>query len=282
MTEFIDLHVHSTCSDGTLTPEELVQLSAAKGLRAFALTDHDQVSGIERARREALRLGGSPQVIPGIEISSEWQNSEIHILGYDLDPAHPALQSYLDEFLKEREDRNRKMAEKITAAGCPVTVEEVTERFPEAVLGRPHYARIMVEKGFVTSVAAAFQQYLGDQGPCYVNRRRIPSRDAVQLILSCGGHPVLAHPLQYGFSKDRLESFAQLLKDSGLEGMECLYSGYSVSDSEKLMQLAKRHGLFVTGGSDFHGANKPQIELGTGINGNLAVPYSLLSDAGIC
>lgn len=330
MTKYIDLHVHSTCSDGTLTPEELVRTAMRQGLAAIALTDHDTAAGVQRAldeverlqrsqpsgdSSESLSMGSSEfsstdssefsstgssefsstgssefssgsaseislEIIPGIEISAEWLNKEIHILGLDLDPDHPALAAYQDEFLREKEERNRKIAEKITAVGCPVTPEEIQARFPGAVLGRPHYARFMMEKGFVTSVTAAFNQYLGDNGPCFVGRRRISVSDAVKLILECGGHPVLAHPLQYGFSKDRLESLVNYLKDFGLEGMECYYSRYTATDSAKLIKMAGRHGLFVTGGSDFHGGNKPEISLGSGINGNLQIPYSLLQDAG--
>ncbi len=281
MSDFIDLHVHSTCSDGTCTPEELVHLALEKGLLAIALTDHDNAFGVRRMQAEAKNCGGRLDVIPGIEISAQWQNTEIHILGLDLDPEHPALTAYQEEFLKEREERNRKMAEKITAAGCPVTAEEVYERFPGAVLGRPHYARIMMEKGFVTGIDAAFSQYLGDNGPCYVSRRRISAEDAVKLILDCQGHPVLAHPYQYGFSRDRLESFVQLLKNAGLQGMECLYSRYTATDSDRLIKMARRHDLFITGGSDFHGDNKPEIRLGSGIHNSLFVPYSLLQKAGI-
>lgn len=281
MNERIDLHVHSTCSDGTLTPQELVQLASSLGLRAIAITDHDSTSGILPAHAEALRLSVDLEILSGIEVSAEWQNQEIHILGLDIDPEHPVLIKYMKDAILEKENRNRKMAEKITAAGCPITVEEVSARFPGATLGRPHYARIMMEKGFVTSINAAFNRYLGDHGPCFVSRSRISCTDAVKMILAAGGHPVLAHPLQYGFSKDRLESLVNLLKDYGLEGMECLYSRYTATDSSRLIRMAHRHGLFVTGGSDFHGANKPEIQLGSGINGNLEIPYSLLQEAGL-
>lgn len=279
MKNLIDLHVHTSCSDGTLTPEEVVATALDLQLAAIAITDHDTAVGVARAK--AAVQENPLEILSGIEISAEWLNKEIHILGLDLDPDHPALKNYQDEFLREKEERNRKIAEKITAVGCPVTPEEIQERFPGAVLGRPHYARFMMEKGFVTSVNAAFNQYLGDHGPCYVSRRRISASDAVKLILDCGGHPVLAHPLQYGFSKDRLESLVNYLKDFGLEGIECYYSRYTATDSAKLIKMAGRHGLFVTGGSDFHGGNKPEIALGSGINGNLKIPYSLLQDAGL-
>ncbi len=278
---FIDLHVHSTCSDGTCTPEDLVSLAEEKHLRAIAITDHDCVSGVKRALSAAESAGSSVEIIPGIEISADWQGMEIHILGLDIDPWHSAILSYQEEFLKEREERNKLMAERITAAGCPVTAEEVQERFPGAILGRPHYARIMMEKGFVTSLDAAFKQYLGDRGPCYVSRRRISASDACSLLLACKGKPVLAHPFQYRLSKERLESLVDYLKGFGLQGMECLYSGYSPSDMTKLQDMAKRHGLFISGGSDFHGDNKPSITLGSGIRGELQIPYSLLTDAGI-
>lgn len=279
LTDLIDLHVHSSCSDGTLSPEELVQLAISLNLSAIALTDHDCVSGIVRAQAEALRLGNHLEVIPGIEISTDGLNTEIHILGLDLDPAHPALRAYMDDFQKKKEERNRKICEKVTAIGCPITLQELKERFPGAIIGRPHYARLMMEKGFVKSINAAFNAYLGDNGPCYVSRKRMAAADAVKLILECGGHPVLAHPMQYGFSWDRLESFVNYLKDYGLEGMECLYPRYTATDSAKLIRMAKRHGLFVTGGTDFHGANKPEVQLGSGVNNNMAVPYSLLVEA---
>lgn len=278
MNHYIDLHVHSTCSDGTLTPEAVVQLAIENGIRVIALTDHDTAEGVSRAQKAA---GCSLDVIPGIEISAEWKGNEIHILGLDIDPDHPALKEYQDEFVREKEIRNAKIAQKITEAGCPITVEEVEQRFPGAIIGRPHYARIMMEKGFVTSVNAAFAAYLGDHGPCYVGRRRIDVRDAVKLIRKCGGHPVMAHPFQYGFSKDLLESIVNLLTEDGLEGLECYYPRYTATDSDRLCKMAKRHGLFVTGGSDFHGANKPEIQLGSGVNGNLRVNYELLETAGL-
>ena len=257
--EYIDLHVHSNISDGTYTPEELVDYAEQKGLYAFALTDHDTVDGIERALNAAE--GKTVKVIPGIEISAEHDaKSDLHILGLNVDYK-----------------RNRKMIEKVREQGIPVTQEIMDERFGRVSITRAHFARYMQDEGYVKSKDEAFARYLNPGKPCYVFREKISPKMAVELILKAKGHPVLAHPLVYKMGYDRLYSTVNELKNMGLQGLEALYSLNTPSDDEKMRKLAENYGLFLTGGSDFHGSNKPDIDLGSG-KGRLKVPKSILAN----
>lgn len=274
----IDLHVHSSCSDGTLSPKKLVDYAIEKGLSAFALTDHDTVDGLDEAIQYAAGLSseqGNIEVIPGIELSTEYQGADIHVVGLYIDYRSEVFRNKLEEFVDSRTARNRKMCSLLTQAGVPVTYEELQAAYPDAVITRAHYAGYMLEKGYVKSRQEAFDRYVGDHAPCYIPREKITPAQAVQLILEAGGAPVLAHPILYHMSDDRLDTLVCELKEAGLMGIEAIYSTYTSADERSIRSLAAKYDLFISGGSDFHGANKPGLDLGTGY-GKLYVPENLL------
>ena len=283
----IDLHVHSTCSDGTYTPTQLVDYAVKKGLAAFALTDHDSVDGLEDAIQYVAKLrlqqipeapGPAtiiPEVIPGIELSTEYQGRDIHIVGLYIDYHSQPFLKKLREFVDSRTNRNYKMCALLRQFGVSVTYEELLAAYPDSVITRAHYAAYLLEKGYVKSRQEAFDRYVGDHAPCYIPREKITPAQAVHLILDAHGAPVLAHPVQYNMSKERLETLVQELKEEGLTGIEAIYSTYTAADERLIRALAAKFELFISGGSDFHGANKPGLDLGTGY-GKLHVPMELL------
>ena len=273
--EYIDLHVHSNASDGTYSPKEVVEYAESKGLYAFALTDHDTVDGIEEAIETARTK--IVKVIPGIEISADFGGSDLHILGLNVDYTSEGFVKIVDECRRSRDERNRKMIEKIREHGMPLTEEIMLERFGNASVTRAHFARYMMDEGYVSSKEEAFNRYLNPGKPCYVSRERISPEMAIRLILEAGGHPVLAHPLLYKMGHDRLYSTINYLKTLGLQGIEGIYSLNTPSDDQKMEKIAREYGLFLTGGSDFHGSNKPAIDLGTG-KGNLRISKELLKN----
>lgn len=270
---FIDLHTHSCVSDGTDTPTELVEYAVKKGLAALALTDHDTVDGVEEALRAAE--GTDLLLIPGVELSAEYRGRDIHILGLCLNYRSEKFLSYLQEFKRARDARNVKMAERLTAHKLPVTVEELKEEYGEAVLTRAHFAKLLKKKGYVQSYEEAFLRFLGDDKPCYVPRERITPEEAVKLIHEAEGIAVLAHPLLYHMGMDELDELVKRLKTGGLDGLEAIYSMNKGRYERRMRELADKYGLLITGGSDYHGATKPHIDLGTG-QGNLRVPEELL------
>lgn len=278
--QYIDLHVHSNCSDGTCTPEELVNLAIDSKLVAFALTDHDTVDGVARAVEAAKDK--NIQVIPGVELSCEYQlpsgrKKEIHILGYNLDYTQPDLLETLSAVAKERDDRNRKMCENLHAAGYPIDYESLTERFGSTILTRAHFARFLLEKGAIPSIDSAFKKILAQDGPYFVMRKYLTPETGIELIKKAGGIPVLAHPLLYKMSVTELHGLLTELKGCGLKGIEAMYSRNHGNDEAFVRKLARDFDLFITGGTDFHGANKPDLELGKG-EGNLRVPVMLLEN----
>lgn len=271
----IDLHVHSNISDGTCTPEELVRMAQEAELSAFALTDHDTVAGIEPAIAAASNT--RVEVIPGIEFSTRWQYRDIHILGYWIDYRNPAFTEKLREFMDARDSRNEKMCMRIREyAGFPCYLSDLRSRYPGAVITRAHMASWMAEQGYVKTRAIAFDKYLGDHAPCFIPKTQISPQDAIQLILTYGGIPVLAHPLLYALSGKQMNALLEELTNAGLRGIETFYSMNRGSDTARVRSLAQKYGLLLTGGSDFHGENKPGIALGTGRGHNLAVPYDIL------
>ena len=192
----IDLHVHSDKSDGSLSPSDLVSYAIKQGVSAFALTDHDTVDGIDEAI-EASK-GTSVTVIPGIELSTAYEGKDIHIVGLFIDKEQPAFRERIGRFANARINRNLEMCEKLTEYGMPITYDELTAAFPDAVITRAHYARLMMQKGYVKSLKEAFERYIGDYGPCFIPRKKITPEEGVRFILSANGLPVLAHPMQYG------------------------------------------------------------------------------------
>ncbi len=272
----IDLHVHSNQSDGTYTPAQLVQYAAKKGLTAFALTDHDTTQGLDAAIASARQHFVT--VIPGIEFSTVYEEKDIHILGLFIDYKAPVFLSALADFVASRERRNEKMCQKLREyAGMDIHYKKLLQAFPGAVITRAHYARYMLDHGYVGSMAEAFERFIGDRAPCFIPREKVTPMQAVKLIRQAHGVPVLAHPPLYHMSDARLEGLVDTLADCGLAGIEALYSTYTAGEEAHMKSLARQYGLLITGGSDFHGSNKPDIDLGTG-RGNLHVPDSILED----
>ncbi len=276
----IDLHVHSTFSDGTFTPTELVDYATAKGLTAFALTDHDTVAGLEEALtyREELVLrtyGLVPQVIPGIELSTDFNGKEVHIVGLYIDYKKPEFVHYLEQFVASRNMRNQKMCELLTQAGMPVSYAELEESAPGSIITRAHFARILMENGYTKSIKEGFERYVGDHCPYYVPREKVDPRQAIRLILGAGGIPILAHPILYRLSEPALESLVKELTEAGLAGIEAVYSTYTRREENQIRTLATKYNLLLSGGSDFHGKNKPGLDLASGY-GKLSVPDSFL------
>ena len=267
----IDLHVHSTASDGTCSPRELVRMAAEQGLAAIALSDHDTVSGYAEAAAEGAGLG--LEVVPAIEISTKFGRA-VHILGYYIDMESPELTALLDWIVHDRDSRNIKMAQLMAADGLPVSYEVMQQRFGE-VIGRPHFAQLLVELGLAPSVKAAFELYVEKGRKYYQPRNILPIEQAVSIIVNAGGIASLAHPFQYRLDDGGLRELIEHCISLGLGAMECRYSGYTTEQSDYLEALAEEYGLLKTGGSDFHGSNKPHIALGSG-TGDMNVPYEYL------
>lgn len=270
----VDLHVHSNKSDGSFTPAELVDYAIEKGLRAFALTDHDTTDGIEEA---LLAAKGKPiEVIPGIEFSSEYEGQDIHIVGLYIDYNSDFFKRRLVHFVNGRIARNREMCRRLTDYGMPVTYEDLTAEFPDCVITRAHYARYLFSHGYTKSLKEAFDRYIGDHSPCFVPRKKITPMRAVEIILKAGGVPILAHPTLYHMGKERLDKLVCTLKEMGLMGIEAIYSTYTASEEREMRTLAAKYDLCISGGSDFHGKAKPGLDLATGY-GRLFIPEDILT-----
>lgn len=271
----VDLHTHSNKSDGSMSPTELITAAKSKGLSAIALTDHDTTDGIDEALAAGKELGIT--VIPGVELSCEYQGKDVHIVGLDINHHDAGFAATLKEFVDSRDLRNRKMCQKLTDAGLPVDYDELVSTFGESVITRAHYARYMLSKGYIKSLPEAFDRYIGDNSPCYIPREKVTPAQGIKLILEAGGIPVLAHPLLYKMGKDRLDTLVSELTSEGLIALEAIYSTYTPSDEREMRALAQKHGLLISGGSDFHGAAKPGLELGTGY-GKLFIPEEILTN----
>lgn len=269
----IDLHVHSTESDGTLTPEDLVAEAKKAGLAAFALTDHDTCQGVCKAMPLAASAG--IELIPGIELSTDYHGKEVHIVGLYIDIENEQLLKKTAEYRKCRSERNALMVEALRKEGLSITMEELVAENPDCVITRANIARFLYEHGQIKSVREAFDRYIGDHCKCYVGRLKVASTDAVRLIKEAGGTAILAHPLLYGLSNTNLQKMIDELKLVGLDGLEAIYSTYTTGEEQQMKRLARENGLLISGGSDFHGSNKPDIALGRG-RGHLYIPYSVL------
>ncbi|MDO4345636.1 MAG: PHP domain-containing protein [Eubacteriales bacterium] len=269
----IDLHVHSNISDGTYTPSQLVAYALQKKLRAMALTDHDSTDGLAEAF--AAAEGTGLELVPGIEFSTEYQGNDIHIVGLDIDFKDPEFAQSLCRFRNSRDIRNQKMIQKLQEADVDISMEQMTSLFGSAVLTRAHFARYLAEHGYVADMPEAFRKYIGEGCPCFVPREKVTPLQAVHLIYRTGGIAVLAHPMLYHLSGNAMDTLLVSLKKAGLVGIEALYSTHSRWEENQVRLLAKRHDLAISGGSDFHGSNKPKIDLGSG-RGNLNIPYDIL------
>lgn len=274
----IDLHTHTNESDGSCTPLELVDRSLAMGLEALAITDHDTFAGYDQALRPARAYG--LDLVCAIELSAHMAGERrrtVHLLGYFLnEPPSYELRTWLDELLAARKDRNARLAEKLQSMGVDIELIEV-ERVGRTLTGRPHFARVLVQKGYAANSEEAFRKYFGESAPAYVERQGPHVAMAIQQIIAAGGLPVLAHPVRLGVADPAAEEAIILeLRDAGLRGIEVYHSDHRPSDQERYAKIAKKFGLAVTGGSDFHGDAKPEVALGAGRNGNLNVPRSVL------
>ena len=271
----IDLHVHSSASDGSFTPEEVVELATRARLSHFALTDHDTVDGIQQAIDHASQLGGTT-VIPGTELSCYYGNREIHIIGLYIDHKNENFLSELQKLKDAREARNERMVQNFTKAGIPLSIEELKHGNPNSVITRAHFARVLTEKGYCKDKNEAFDKYLGIGCPFYLPKPKVTPEHVLKLITDAGGTAILAHPYSYKLSKSEVEVLLDYLIPLGLSGMECYYSTYNEGQVQELRRIAYKKDLLVSGGSDFHGAVKPDIAIGTG-RGNLRIPEKLLN-----
>jgi predicted metal-dependent phosphoesterase TrpH len=244
----VDLHVHSTASDGKYAPEEIVRKAAALGIRYLSITDHDSVAGIKSAVK-AARAFPRLTFIPGVEVSTDVAEGEIHILGYFIDYTSRELVANLRRFSNSREVRARGMVDKLGELGIVIDWTRVREIAGTGTIGRPHVAQAMLEKGYIDSFKEAFDKYIGRDGPAYVERKKMTPEEAVALILRSGGLPVLAHP----FTVKEPEEWAAVLKKAGLIGIEAYYKDNTPEDTEAVLKIAKEYGLIATGGTDFHG-----------------------------
>jgi len=271
----IDLHVHSNRSDGSLTPTEVVALAASKQLTSFALTDHDTIDGLAEAKAAGTALG--IEVIDGIEFSTEYLGRDIHIVGLFIENTSLAFQKHLQNFVDARIWRNQKMCRNLQKAGIDISYEKLVSAYPDSVITRGHYSRYLFENGYVKSLPEAFDRYLGDHTKYFVPREKVTPAQAVELILSAKGIPILAHPTLYRMGHDTLHTLIRTLKDTGLVGMEVFYSTHTPAEEREMAKIARQYELLPSGGSDFHGKSKPKLEIGTGY-GSLHVCDWVLDD----
>lgn len=271
----IDLHTHSNVSDGSDTPAQVAELAAEAGCTAFALTDHDRLDGLAEAARRAHDLGVA--LVPGCEISCEWP-ATFHLLVYFVEPgAGTPMETELTDLQRARDDRNGLMIERLQGLGLPITMEEVEAEAGGVGVGRPHVAAVLVRNGAAESVQDAFDKWLAKGKPGYLDKRRLHPDEALKVAVESGGVPVVAHPLSLGLTPEDLDRTLGELAALGLAGVECLYGRYTPEDRSGLQDLARSHGLVVTGGSDHHGTYKPDLTVGRG-RGDLDVPDSVIPD----
>ena len=270
----IDLHMHSSCSDGTLTPEELVSAALDMGLEAAALTDHDTVSGVHRFLSAA---SGTPlRVVPGVELASMLFSKDIHIVGLFIDPDSTPLLAALEQMRLWREERNAEMVEKIRSKGFEITMDEVLAEAGGESVGRPHMATVLLKKGFFPDMQSVFNRLIGRGGSCYVARKYYPVDVCIRLIHEAGGLAIWAHPLHAAHgARAALRKIGSRLVGYGLDGLECYYSMFAEQQQADALEFARARSLLISGGSDFHGGAHPRVKMGTGIDGNLAIPFEV-------
>ncbi|MCX8038234.1 MAG: PHP domain-containing protein [Candidatus Sumerlaeia bacterium] len=270
--KWIDLHTHSTFSDGSLSPSQLVAEAKRIGLAAVALTDHDTIGGLE----EFLAAGPTHgiETLAGVEISLEFQKRTLHLLGYGIRADHAPLHKALADIVKGREERNDRMIRKLQMLGVRIELDEVKVFAGENIIARPHVAKALIQKGVVATFEEAFDRFLGRGRPAYCERYRLAPKAAIALIRDAGGLAVLAHPTYIGMSPDAFDAALVRFKREGLAGIEAYYTEFTDADTRFYLEMARRHELLVTGGTDFHGAIRPDVLLGRG-RGNLRVPYEL-------
>jgi hypothetical protein len=277
----IDLHIHSTASDGSLTPADIIDHAQKLNLAAIAITDHDSVDG----SKEALQIDIPPSLhfLTGVEISAAHPpffpgSGSFHILGYAIHLDNRDLNQALSKLQDARKNRNPEILKRLNKLGFRISLEEVNQEVGEGQLGRPHIAYAMLKKGFVASINEAFDKYLGNAGPAYVDKDRIECEQAISIIRAAGGVPVLAHPALLNIENNqKLDALLQNLVKIGLAGIEVYYPGHSAQQIRQYTELAENYGLLMTGGTDFHGSITPDTKMGSG-DGNLFVPYTLYKE----
>lgn len=258
----IDLHLHTTASDGCLTPKKLVEMAVERGMEAISITDHDTIGGLSEGAARARELG--IKFVNGIELSSEWEGREIHILGYFLNPEDNKIKKELIKIQEARETRNYRILEKLSKYRMNITMEELVEEAGGDIISRAHIANLMLKKGYVYTKGEIFKRYLGIGGLAYVPKGDLTPERAVEIIIENGGIASLAHPKYISEDEGKLMGVIEKLKAAGLEAMEVYYSSFSLKEVIKYKKLARRAGLLLTGGSDYHGGNKGNIEIGDG------------------
>lgn len=269
----IDLHTHSTASDGTFSPGELVAEAKRAGLQAMALTDHDTTNGLEEAMTAGQRLG--LEIIPGCELSVDYPKGQMHIVGLWL-PVQPRILTEKLVYLRERRhSRNERIIQALQKAGIDIDYQEVRDLAGDASIGRPHIARVLMDKGAVRDIQEAFDEYIGPKGRAYVPKDKLTPEVALDILNREGATVILAHPFTLKMSESELRSELERLKGLGLHGLEAHYPEHTPGKTALYLQLCREFDLLVSGGSDFHGSVKPDIHLGTG-RSNLSLPYDLL------
>jgi predicted metal-dependent phosphoesterase TrpH len=265
----IDLHTHTTFSDGSFSPTELVDLATQQGLDFLAITDHDTTEGLSEALEATKSI--SLELIPGIELSAQFQNREMHILGYFINPTDPHFQARLEAHRSTRIERIHHILDCLQSLGMDISLEEVELASGIGTIGRPHIAQVLIAKGYIKTMKDAFEQLLGSRGKAYVQRIVPEAHEIIEWITDAGGIPILAHPYWEGYNKEDSATACQTLIEQGLRGLEVFYGTFSARHIAFNLGLARRFDLLVTGGSDFHGTLKPGIALGKG-RGSLNVP----------
>lgn len=270
----IDLHTHTVCSDGSMTPEELVLHAKESGLSAVAVSDHDTSDGVKQAMKTGAEIG--IEVIPAIELSAK-SDTETHILGYFIDPDSPDLTAAVDYIRDVRTQRIGETCDMLQKYNINVTLDEVKETAAGGILCRAHIAKIMTEKGYSESPKAAFNQWLNVGCPCYSESQALTDVEAIKLIRKADGDAYLAHLHLTKKPADELDAFVKHLTEAGLTGIEGYYTDYTPEHEREYRGLAKKYGLKLSGGTDFHGIFKPHISIGRGLGG-LIIPYSVLEE----
>lgn len=276
--EMIDLHTHTDKSDGSLSAGELARLAGAIGLEALAITDHDTFAGFDQAAAFAREIGIELDLVCGIELSVKYRDRSVHLLGYFLtDDPHPNFRQWIIGLQNGRQLRNQALASKLQSAGFEITLQEV-QQLKQGPVGRIHFAALMVEKGYVSSAQQAFDLYLDQSAPCHVSRDEPSLDEVIARIGAAKGISSLPHPVRITRDPALLERYLGEMRDMGLDAIEVYHSEHSSAEVSSYVAMAAKFSLAVTGGSDFHGAAKPNIALGTGINGNVCVPASVLEN----
>jgi predicted metal-dependent phosphoesterase TrpH len=263
MNEFrADLHCHSTCSDGSFSPIDLVKLAHQTGLKGLSITDHDTIAAYEANLLEASHTF-DVELVSGVEFSTIYEGASVHLLGYAFDLNHPDLKELCKKHIERREKRNRDILERLKALGLPITFEELEEMkalehpMKKQILGRPHIAMAMIKKGYVSSIQEAFRQYIGEGKPAYSKGENYSTEETITIIHRASGLTVLAHPHLIAN-----QSLISALLTLPVDGIECYYSKLYPEQHKRWLNIAKKRGWLITGGSDFHGEFKPNIPLG--------------------